>query len=112
MRARGTRFVVLLILFLCSIGVLIFVLRGFGLMLGRDGLGVTPFLLVIYYNNRECMASGIITLLRNRVGDAFLLLFLSFGLVHFSCNFWDGILGRVTWGLALLVIIGGITKRV
>ena len=44
------------------------------IFLGWEGLGVSSFLLVIYYRNHARVSSGIITIIRNRVGDVFFLL--------------------------------------
>lgn len=44
------------------------------IFLAWEGLGVRSFLLVVYYNNHPRASSGIITLVRNRVGDVCFLL--------------------------------------
>lgn len=44
-----------------------------GALVGWDGLGVTSFLLVIYFKNRKSLGSGALTAVTNRVGDCFLL---------------------------------------
>jgi len=44
------------------------------LLLGWDGLGLTSFILVIYYQNNKSLAAGLITAFSNRVGDALLLI--------------------------------------
>lgn len=44
------------------------------MMLGWDGLGVVSYVLVVYYKNEKSRRAGIITALRNRVGDAALIL--------------------------------------
>lgn len=47
-----------------------------------DLLGFTSFFLVVFYRNRVSLAGGILTGLRNRIGDALLLLL--FGLCYLS----------------------------
>ena len=71
-----TRFVLIVYSFIISIVVLIFMGTLVGALIGWDGLGVTSFLLVIYYKNRKSLGSGIITALTNRLGDCFFLLIL------------------------------------
>jgi len=68
------RFNVLVLLFVLSINLLIFIPNLLVLLLGWDGLGLTRFLLVIYYQNAKSLGGGIITVLSNRIGDAMLLL--------------------------------------
>jgi len=72
------RFILLLMSFIVSIVMLIFFSNLFIALIGWDGLGVTSFLLVIYYKNRKCLGSGIITALTNRLGDCLLLCSLGF----------------------------------
>jgi len=54
------------------------ILRGnlFVLFLGWEGLGVSSFLLIIFYQNWNRAKGGLLTLLTNRLGDALLLLVL------------------------------------
>jgi len=64
-------------------------------------LGITSFLLVIYYKNRKSLGSSLITALTNRVGDAFLLVVL--GLILYQPK------GVHLW--VVLLILTAITKR-
>ena len=50
----------------------------FMVMLGWDGLGVISFFLIVYYNSTNTVYSGLFTMLVNRVGDALLVLAISF----------------------------------
>merc|ERR1711942_407463 len=83
-----------------SIIILIFIGRLVGALIGWDGLGVTSFLLVIYYKNRKSLGSGIITALTNRLGDCFFLLIL--GMFFYSYPYF--------YLLAALILITSITK--
>merc|ERR1712198_746003 len=96
-----TRFILIVILFVTSIVALIFFCRLFGAIVGWDGLGVTSFLLVIYYKNRKSLGSGMITALTNRLGDAFLLVLLGLAFLPLTA----------TYTLLILLLLTAITKR-
>jgi len=74
------RFLRVVIAFVRSMVLLIFMSTLYGTLIGWDGLGITSFLLVIYYKNRKSLGRRIITALTNRVGDAFLLILLGLSL--------------------------------
>lgn len=67
-------FIYMVLLFVLSINLLIFIPHLLFLLLGWDGLGLTSYLLVIYYQNDKSLSAGIITLMANRVGDSLLIL--------------------------------------
>lgn len=68
------RFTILVLIFILSINLLIFIPNFIALLLGWDGLGITSFILVIYYQNPTSLGAGIITALTNRLGDAIILI--------------------------------------
>jgi len=100
-----TRFLLILLLFIISILLLIFIPNLVFLIIGWDGLGISSFYLIIFYQNQKSLGARIITLLSNRVGDLCLLLSIA---LFFS-------LGRVFLKLCLplrfLLIIRCFTKR-
>jgi NADH-ubiquinone oxidoreductase chain 5 len=67
-------FLKLVILFVLSIFLLVFRLNLIRILLGWDGLGIVSYILVVYYQNDKSNRAGIITALRNRVGDVAILL--------------------------------------
>lgn len=77
------RFIGLVLSFIISIFLLILSPNIISLLLGWDGLGVTSYLLVIFYQRSKSYNAGIITALTNRLGDVGLLIsigiMLSFG---------------------------------
>lgn len=78
------RFVLLLRSFLICMILLIVFSNLFMALVGWDGLGLTSFLLVIFYKNRKCLGSGLITAISNRIGDCFLFCSLGFVLYQSS----------------------------
>nr|YP_654700.1 NADH dehydrogenase subunit 5 [Flustrellidra hispida]AAZ76747.1 NADH dehydrogenase subunit 5 [Flustrellidra hispida] len=66
-------FLLILTLFVFSMALLIFIPSLLFLMMGWDGLGMTSYLLVIYYNTDTALASGMLTALTNRLGDGLLV---------------------------------------
>jgi len=98
-----------LIVFLFVLSMLILTLSNsiFIIFIGWDGLGITSFILIIFYNNWKRINNSVITLIRNRIGDGIILLF--FGLILwdlFYCLNSIFILLRIS-----LVIFISITKR-
>ena len=74
------RFTILVLLFILSINLLIFIPHIIILLLGWDGLGLVSFILVIYYQNSSSLAASLITALTNRIGDVTILLAIAFSL--------------------------------
>lgn len=70
------RFHILLSLFILSIALLVFRRNLWFRLIGWDGLGLRSFLLVVYYGRRKSFNAGFLTLMRNRVGDSFLIITL------------------------------------
>lgn len=71
------RFCKLVFLFVLSILFLVIIPSFLGLIVGWDGLGLTSYLLVIYYQDKRSLGSGTLTVLSNRVGDV--LFFVGIG---------------------------------
>lgn len=69
----SVRFLSIVFLFVGSILILVFFPSILGMILGWDGLGVTSFLLVIFYNNVSSLRSGLLTIYVNRLGDLFFI---------------------------------------
>nr|AKS04315.1 NADH dehydrogenase subunit 5 [Parasagitta elegans] len=94
------RFLSLVFAFLGSMFILVFFGSMYGALIGWDGLGVTSFLLVIYYKNRKALGSGMLTALTNRLGDCFFLVLLA---VQFSQML-------NTYVLTVLLLLTSMTK--
>ncbi len=105
------RFIHLVLLFVLSINLLIFIPHLIALLLGWDGLGLVSFLLVIYYQNPKSLGAGIITALTNRIGDVCLLLRIGWALNQghwLILNIWNS---RYSSLLTFSIILAAITKR-
>ena len=67
------RFHLLVLGFIASIFALIASPNLVSLLLGWDGLGITSFLLVVYFQSTKSNNAGILTVLTNRLGDVIIL---------------------------------------
>lgn len=111
-----TRFHVLLIVFVHAIYLLILSPNIIRVLVGWDGLGVRSFVLVVYYQREKALNAGILTILRNRVGDIIILrrLGLSFNLGNWNTTL---LLIRETpiWEtpeiIKYFLVLAAITKR-
>nr|YP_009373462.1 NADH dehydrogenase subunit 5 [Cumberlandia monodonta]AQT38559.1 NADH dehydrogenase subunit 5 [Cumberlandia monodonta] len=104
------RFMMLIMAFVGSMNLLIFVPSLISILLGWDGLGIVSFALVIYYQNKKSLAAGMLTVLANRVGDVLLIL-----CICLVVNWGDWMLGTGMFGdygvfICFLLVIGGMTK--
>jgi NADH-ubiquinone oxidoreductase chain 5 len=82
------RFIGLVLLFVLRILILIVGGNLLSLVLGWDGLGLRSYFLVIYYQNVKSNLSGFITVVRNRIGDVFVVLFIVLMLIDGVTIFW------------------------
>lgn len=82
----------------------------FSLFLGWDGLGLSSFLLVIYFSNQKSLNAGLITFITNRLGDGLLL--CGRGLGFLALGFNPVFLNQTTTNrlFLFLIIIGAFTK--
>lgn len=105
------RFTVLVITFIISINLLIFIPHIIIMLLGWDGLGVTSFILVIYYQNSKSLAAGLITAITNRIGDVALLLSIAWTLKQGHWNIINIENLNISAIQVLAITIAAITKR-
>merc|ERR1711944_4605 len=80
------RFHFLLSSFVASIILLILRPNLVRILVGRDGLGVSSYLLVIYYTRAKSFNSGIVTFLSSRVGDSLMIIRLPYFMMLPSTN--------------------------
>ena len=105
------RFNYLIILFVLSINLLIFIPNIIVLLLGWDGLGIVSFILVIYYQNRKSLSAGLLTILTNRLGDIAIIIciILTINQGHWNLNcIW---IIREYKIQCIIILLAAITKR-
>nr|YP_010411925.1 NADH dehydrogenase subunit 5 [Notostomum cyclostomum]URP31059.1 NADH dehydrogenase subunit 5 [Notostomum cyclostomum] len=104
------RFNYLLIMFVMSMNLLIFIPNMLVLLLGWDGLGIVSFILVIYYQNSKSLSAGLITILTNRLGDIAIIIciILTLNQGHWNINcMWMNIEYKYQ---IMLILIAAMTK--
>nr|AUR43922.1 NADH dehydrogenase subunit 5 [Cuneopsis heudei] len=104
------RFVLLIMAFVGSMNLLIFVPSLITILLGWDGLGIVSFALVIYYQNKKSLAAGMLTVLANRIGDALLILSICFLVNWGEWRIGYGMTGDYSLLVCVLVVVGAMTK--
>lgn len=102
-------FCVIVLLFVISIIILIIIPNILIIILGWDGLGLVSYCLVIFYQRVNSYNSGIITIIRNRVGDVMIIISLLFLFNFGSFDFLS--LNKTEFLLGIFIILAGITKR-
>jgi len=78
------------------------------LLLGWDGLGITSFALIIYYQRKDREAAGFLTLMINRLGDALIVISTFLFISAHSLTFYS--LEQSSF-LIFLLIVAALTKR-
>nr|YP_009054034.1 NADH dehydrogenase subunit 5 [Mytilus coruscus]AIA77027.1 NADH dehydrogenase subunit 5 [Mytilus coruscus]AZZ73316.1 NADH dehydrogenase subunit 5 [Mytilus coruscus] len=104
------RFMGLVWLFVLSMIFMILVPNLVMLLIGWDGLGLTSFLLVAYYQNNKSLSAAMLTALTNRIGDVLVLVSISILLneggwlvySYYPVSMWSG--------LSVVVVLAGMTK--
>nr|YP_010713463.1 NADH dehydrogenase subunit 5 [Haemadipsa yanyuanensis]WDA96164.1 NADH dehydrogenase subunit 5 [Haemadipsa yanyuanensis] len=81
---KNNLFTLIVLMFIMSMNLLIYIPHMGFLLMGWDGLGIISFILVVYYMNNKSLSAGFITAFTNRVGDIFLL--MSIGLTMYIGN--------------------------
>nr|APF47566.1 NADH dehydrogenase subunit 5 [Microgaster sp. SNS-2016] len=102
------RFMMLILIFISSMILMITTLNLMTILLGWDGLGLSSYCLVIYYQNKKSYNSGMITILMNRIGDIFILISISMMMMMNSWNFL--FINNINYMLMLFIFSASITK--
>jgi len=101
------RFIILVLIFITSISILIFSPSIIGIIIGWDGLGITSFLLVIFYQNISRIKSGLVTIYINRFGDV-IIIFIIIISINSLPNKNIFIIKNIT---IIFILLAAITKR-
>lgn len=102
------RFLLFTLLFISSIVFFIFGRSIFSLLIGWDGLGVTSFFLVLFFQNSSSWRARIKTALTNRLGDGFLI--IVFASLLLSSNIFTQKIFFLPIVFTVLLILGSFTK--
>nr|YP_009131233.1 NADH dehydrogenase subunit 5 [Cryptochiton stelleri]AIA77082.1 NADH dehydrogenase subunit 5 [Cryptochiton stelleri] len=105
-----SRFTWIVMLFVLSMNLLIFIPSMASLLLGWDGLGLVSFCLVIYYQNYKSLSAGLMTAFMNRIGDVAILLAIgvTFSQGHFNAIFmWNFPMMNF---VIMMILLAGMTK--
>nr|AWN56206.1 NADH dehydrogenase subunit 5 [Dinocampus coccinellae] len=80
------RFMYLILIFMISMIFMISSPNMFSILLGWDGLGLSSYCLIIYYQSMKSFNSGMMTILMNRIGDINILILISILINKSSLN--------------------------
>nr|YP_009536315.1 NADH dehydrogenase subunit 5 [Rhipicentor nuttalli]AYN50580.1 NADH dehydrogenase subunit 5 [Rhipicentor nuttalli] len=94
--------------FVMSMIMLILMPNLFTLILGWDGLGLTSYCLVVFYQSVNSYNSGMITIISNRVGDVMVIMMMIFAINFNTFNILSINYLELTWGI--FIVIAGLTK--
>nr|QOL00641.1 NADH dehydrogenase subunit 5 [Kingdonella pienbaensis] len=81
------RFIIIVLMFILSMGFLIISPNLISILLGWDGLGLVSYCLVIYYQNVKSYSAGMLTALSNRIGDVAILISIAWMLNFGGWNY-------------------------
>nr|ACY09455.1 NADH dehydrogenase subunit 5 [Macrocentrus camphoraphilus] len=102
------RFMKLILIFIMSMIFMIISPNFISIMLGWDGLGLSSYLLVKFYQNFKSLNSSLITLLMNRIGDIMILMMISLMMYKNSWNFM--FINNINQKIMMLILITSMTK--
>nr|YP_010600863.1 NADH dehydrogenase subunit 5 [Binodoxys communis]WAL07394.1 NADH dehydrogenase subunit 5 [Binodoxys communis] len=102
------RFMWLIVIFVMSMILMIISMNLFSILLGWDGLGLSSYCLVAYYQTKKSFNSSMITILMNRIGDIMIL--MSIGLMMYMGSFNFLMFNKLNLMIMYLIFIASITK--
>nr|YP_009967205.1 NADH dehydrogenase subunit 5 [Sinopodisma pieli]ATO88560.1 NADH dehydrogenase subunit 5 [Sinopodisma pieli] len=108
------RFIIIVLMFILSMGFLIISPNLISILLGWDGLGLVSYCLVIYYQNVKSYSAGMLTALSNRIGDVSILISIAWMLNFGSWNYiyyYDFISNSFEMKvITMLIVLAAMTK--
>lgn len=103
------QFKIIIIIFILSIIILIVRDNIILILLGWDGLGLSSFILVVYYQNFSSSASGLITIFSNRLGDIAILITIRILTINLNWNFFNN--EEFSNIVIMMLLIAAFSKR-
>nr|UAA82127.1 NADH dehydrogenase subunit 5 [Odontofroggatia galili] len=103
-----TRFFYLMLIFIISMILLILSPNMISLMIGWDGLGLSSYCLIIYYQNYSSYNSGMLTVLMNRIGDIIIIISIALMLKFGSWNFMN--FNNMDFKILFFIMLASFTK--
>nr|YP_009019488.1 NADH dehydrogenase subunit 5 [Amphiascoides atopus]AHB52771.1 NADH dehydrogenase subunit 5 [Amphiascoides atopus] len=100
-----TRFHLLVLSFVTAMGLLIFSPNMLSVLLGWDGLGLTSYLLVVYFQSSKSYNAGMLTALSNRIGDVLILTSIASASFTLGWNFILHSHGNLGFSITLILIL-------
>nr|AHX97817.1 NADH dehydrogenase subunit 5 [Paroligoneurus sp. QL-2014] len=102
------RFVYMILLFILSMIFMIISPNMISILLGWDGLGLSSYCLVNYYQNKKSFNSSMITMMMNRFGDICIIMLISLML---SKNSWNIMfIEKISNLMMVLIMLTSFTK--
>nr|YP_010449170.1 NADH dehydrogenase subunit 5 [Brueelia antiqua]UTT72549.1 NADH dehydrogenase subunit 5 [Brueelia antiqua] len=102
------KFLLTLMVFIMSMFILSVSANSFWLMVGWDGLGISSFCLIIFYQNWKSLGSGMVTFLSNRLGDTLIIVSMTWIILNQSTDAW--MFPSFIFLLSLFMSIGAYSK--
>nr|UVU30561.1 NADH deshydrogenase subunit 5 [Euceros serricornis] len=102
------RFMMMIMLFVLSMMLMILSPNLISILFGWDGLGLVSYCLIVYYQNKSSLNSGMITVLTNRLGDIMILMMISLVISIGSWNFM--FFNKISNLMMMLILIAAFTK--
>nr|YP_010348443.1 NADH dehydrogenase subunit 5 [Charcotia amundseni]UIN24685.1 NADH dehydrogenase subunit 5 [Charcotia amundseni] len=102
------RFVFILMVFVISMLFLIISPNMVSILLGWDGLGLSSYALVIFYQNESSCNAGMLTVLSNRIGDVAIL--MSIGYISYMGSYTFLFAENYSGFILFLVVLAALTK--
>nr|YP_009164253.1 NADH dehydrogenase subunit 5 [Taeniogonalos taihorina]AIE11791.1 NADH dehydrogenase subunit 5 [Taeniogonalos taihorina] len=100
-------FIYIMILFILSMIMMIISPNLMSIILGWDGLGLTSFCLILFYNTHNSLNSSLLTILSNRLGDIFILMTIA---LLMSIGSWNQFLYSNKFIMSMFLILTAMTK--
>nr|AAS77039.1 NADH dehydrogenase subunit 5 [Aleurochiton aceris] len=104
-----TTFIKIIMLFIMSMTILIFSTNMISMLLGWESLGLTSFVLIMFYQNKKSIMSAMYTMIMNRFGDIMILISM---LNMMNLNTWSYTSTMINNNITILslLMVGAFSK--